>query len=116
MSQIARVWFGRVLSSKAEEYFEYVKETGVKDLRATPGNQGVLLLQREHNGVTEFGVISFWESRLAIEGFAGKNIEQAVYYPEDSKFLLEMEPKLLHFDVSLATGLKLTDESLIKKE
>jgi heme-degrading monooxygenase HmoA len=115
MPKIARVWFGKVFSSQAEEYFEYVRKTGVKDLSATPGNQGVLLLQREHNGITEISVISFWESRLAIEGFAGKDIEQAVYYPEDSRFLLEMEPKLHHFDVSVATGLKLTDESLTKK-
>lgn len=106
MSQIARVWFGRTPASKTEEYLEYSKKTGVKDLRATEGNRGVLLLKRLNKEIAEFAIISFWESKEAIKRFAGDDINKAVYYPEDVEFLLEMEPELVHYEVSVAEGIK----------
>ena len=107
MSNIARVWYGRTASSKGEDYAEYMKKTGVKDLSNTEGNRGVLLLKRLNGDVTEFTVISFWESKEAIKRFAGEDINKARYYPEDAKYLLEMPPELEHYDVSVASGLKL---------
>jgi hypothetical protein len=44
-----------------------------------------------------------WDSIEAIKKFAGPNIEKAVYYPEDVKYLLELEPHVKHFEVLLAS-------------
>jgi hypothetical protein len=43
--------------------------------------------------------LTHWESRLAIEAFAGKDIARAKYYPEDSGFLLEFEPTVQHHEL-----------------
>jgi hypothetical protein len=40
-----------------------------------------------------------WESLAAIRGFAGDDLEAAKYYPEDRSFLLEFEPRVLHYEV-----------------
>lgn len=99
MPQIARVWFGQLRASQIEEYREYVKKTGAQALRGTPGNQGVWLLTRTDGDLAEIGVISFWDSKTSIQQFAGNDIDRAVYYPEDEKYLLKLEPKLLHYEV-----------------
>ncbi len=96
---IARIWHGVTPESKADEYFDYLMKTGVKDLRSTKGNQGVYVLRRQGKGHAEFLLISLWGSLDEIEGFAGPDIEKAVYYPEDKDFLLELEPKVAHYDV-----------------
>ncbi len=36
---IVRIWRGVTPTKKAEQYLEYLMETGVKDYRAIPGNQ-----------------------------------------------------------------------------
>ncbi|MGA8904462.1 MAG: hypothetical protein WB661_05570 [Candidatus Bathyarchaeia archaeon] len=43
--------------------------------------------------------MSLWESCDAIKKFAGPNLEKAVYYPEDKKFLLELEPNVVHYKI-----------------
>jgi heme-degrading monooxygenase HmoA len=96
---IARTWRGVTPESKADQYFDYLMATGVKDLEATEGNQGVLVLRSVSNGQAEFLLTSFWESFEAIRRFAGDNVDIAVYYPEDKDYLLELEPKVKHFEV-----------------
>ena len=46
--------------------------------------------------------MSLWESREAIRAFSGEDIERARYYPEDSAYLLELEPTVSHYDVAAA--------------
>jgi len=110
MSQIVRVWFGSTVASRADEYLEYVRKTGVKNLTATPGNQGVLVLKRTDGEIAEIAVISFWESREAIKEFAGDDINKAVYYPEDKNFLLNMEPELTHYEIAIAEKIQIFQE------
>jgi hypothetical protein len=43
---IARQWVGETLESDADTYAKYLEETGVKEIRATKGNQGVWLMRR----------------------------------------------------------------------
>ena len=95
---IARMWRGVTPAEKADEYFEYLMETGLKDYRAIPGNQGVQVLRRSYEGKTEFLLISFWDSYEAIRVFAGDDLERAVYYPKDKEFLLELEPNVTHYE------------------
>jgi heme-degrading monooxygenase HmoA len=95
---IARIWRGVTSAEQADEYFEYLMETGLKDYRAVPGNRGVEILRRTYEGKTEFLLISLWESYEAIRAFAGEDRERAVYYSRDKAFLLELEPKVTHYD------------------
>ena len=46
--------------------------------------------------------MSLWESMEAIRRFAGADVEKAVYYPKDTEFLLELEPKVVHDEVLAA--------------
>jgi len=96
---IARIWRGVTPASKAEAYFNYVMDTGVKDCRSTEGNRGIEVLRRIANGHAEFLFVSLWESFEAISKFAGPDLERAVYYPEDKDFLLELQPHVTHYEV-----------------
>ena len=96
---IARTWHGAVEEARADEYHEYLSKTGVPDLENTPGNRGVYVLRRYADGEAHFQLVSLWDSFDSIRAFAGDPVDKARYYPEDKEFLLELEPKVLHFDV-----------------
>jgi heme-degrading monooxygenase HmoA len=96
---IARIWHGVTPREKADEYVEYVGKTGIKDLQATPGNQGVFFLRRLSGGRADFLVLSLWESTDVIRQFAGEEIEKARYYPEDTAYLVELEPNVEHYEL-----------------
>ena len=96
---IARIWRGVTREADKDRYFEYLQKTGLKDYAAIPGNQGVWVLRRMLEGRAEFTLISLWDSWDAIKAFAGPHYENAVYYPEDKKFLFELAPHVLHYDV-----------------
>ena len=99
---IARIWHGTTHDSKADDYLEYVRRTGVEAHRSTRGNRGDLVLRRVKDGRAEFLVISLWDSLDAVRAFAGPDPEKSVYYPEDDRYLLEREPHVLHYEVLIA--------------
>ncbi len=99
---IARLWHGAVPAAKGDEYMRYLEKTGIPHSRETPGNRGVYVLRRREREVEHFLFVSLWESREAIRAFAGEDIEKARYYPEDSAFLLELEPTVTHYEVAAA--------------
>ncbi len=96
---IARIWHGITSATKADAYFDYLKQTGLADYAATAGNRGVYLLRRVEEDRAHFLALTFWESEKAIKAFAGADIEKAKYYPEDKDFLLELEPTVKHYEV-----------------
>jgi len=96
---IARIWRGRTPAAKADEYFEYLKRTGLQDYRSINGNQGVYVLRRIKDQEAEFLLLSLWESLDAIKQFAGDDYEKARYYSADKDFLLEFEPKVNHYEM-----------------
>jgi len=93
------MWTGVTLASKADEFADYIKRTGVPGLLDTTGNQRVFVFRRIAGDRAHFVMISLWESMAAIKGFAGDDVEKARYYPEDEQFLLWLEPTVNHFDV-----------------
>jgi len=95
---IARIWRGRTPDALAEEYFEFLKITGVPLYRRTPGNRGIHLLRRSKDGVTEFLLLTFWDSLESVLPISGPDPERAHYFPEDARFLLELEPHVQHFE------------------
>lgn len=96
---IARIWHGRTLRSKADDYMEYLKKTGMKDYERTKGNLGAFILRRNEDDVTHFSTLTFWASYDAIRKFVGENDEHARYYPDDQEYLLELEPTVTHYEV-----------------
>ena len=96
---VVRMWHGRVPSSKALAYREFLNQRAISDYQTVPGNISVHILERPDGDVTHFITLTFWQDRKAIQSFAGDDIEQAKYYPEDQDFLLEFEPTVVHYDV-----------------
>jgi heme-degrading monooxygenase HmoA len=96
---IARVWKGVTEKSKADGFLDYMMKTGVKDFRVKKGNLGVFVFRCSGKKRVEFLMISLWDSMNAIRNFAGDEVDEAVYYPDDDKFLVKLEPKVKHYEV-----------------
>jgi heme-degrading monooxygenase HmoA len=96
---IARTWRGVVRRDDADAYVEYIVNTGMAEYRATPGNQGAWMLRRDDGDRSEIITFSLWDSRDSIRAFAGEDIDQAVFYPEDDRFLIERDLTVRHYDV-----------------
>ena len=43
---IARMWTGTVQTADADEYADYIRETGFAEYERTPGNLGAWMLRR----------------------------------------------------------------------
>ncbi len=112
---IVRIWHGVTPESKADAYLNYLKATGLKEYRATEGNRGVQFLRKISAGRAEFLTVSYWESYDAIRKFAGEDIDQPVYFPEDKEYLLEFEPKVVHYEV-LVSEFDLAKSPVIERE
>ena len=95
---IARIWHGITPASKADEYVEFLHQSGVRDYQATEGNRGVHLLRRIEGDQAHFLLLTFWDSVESIKRFAGEDYEKARYYPEDEGYLLEFEETVTHYE------------------
>lgn len=96
---IVRIWHGRVPTSKANAYRAFLNDRAIPDYKSVEGNRGVYILERREGAVTHFLTLTFWESWEAVRRFAGEDVEAAKYYPEDEEFLLEFEPRVVHYEV-----------------
>ena len=73
------MWRGAVRREDADEYAAYIRDTGIAEYTQTPGNRGAWMLRRDEGEKTEFITYSLWDSLAAIRGFAGDDVEAAVY-------------------------------------
>ncbi len=96
---ITRIWRGWTRPEDTAAYADYILATGIAEYEATPGNRGTYLISRPDGDRTEFLTISFWDSYDAIVGFAGEDIDQAIFYPEDDRYLIDRETTVRHFNV-----------------
>lgn len=96
---IARVWKGTTTAEDADAYADYLKETGVTEIEAIPGNRGVIVTRRIVEGVAEFTFLSLWDSMESIKRFAGPAPERAVFYPEDDRYLVTRWRSVEHHDI-----------------
>ena len=94
------MWRGVVRREDADEYTAYIRDTGIAEYTQTPGDRGAWMLRRDEGERTEFVTYSLWDSLDAIRAFAGDDIEAAVYYPEDERFLIEREDTVKHYEVA----------------
>ena len=95
---VVRMWTGVVRTEDRDGYCDYIEGTGMAAYRATPGNLDAWLLSRDlGGGRTEITTVSRWESLEAITRFAGEDLERAVFYPEDDRYLLERDDRVRHY-------------------
>lgn len=97
---IMRSWRGWIQSEDRDRYRAYLEETGLNDYRATHGNLGAIVVFRDvADGRCEVRTLSWWESLADITSFAGDDIDAAVFYPEDDRFLVDRDTFVEHFEV-----------------
>ena len=96
---IARAWTGAVLRADADAYADYIRATDFAEYGRTAGNRGAWMLRRDDGDRTEFITLSLWDSVDAIKAFAGEDIEAAVLYPEDERYLIDGESSVTHYEV-----------------
>ncbi|MFL6766927.1 MAG: hypothetical protein ACJ8EX_03280 [Sphingomicrobium sp.] len=96
---IARRWHGRVPSDRLSEYLMLMAQVGLPDYRSTRGNRGGWCLCRRDKGIAQVEMFTLWTDLEAIRRFAGDDLTLAKYYDFDPDFLLELEPRVAHFEV-----------------
>jgi heme-degrading monooxygenase HmoA len=98
---IARIWRGWIRPEDGDSYIAYLNRTGMAEYTKTPGNRGAWILTRpDGNGRTEIITFSFWESWDAVTAFAGEDVDRAVFYPEDDRYLVDREERVVHYEVA----------------
>ena len=98
---IARVWRGATLAEDADAYAAYLDESGMRTAREIPGSRGTLVLRRVRGGRAEFETILLFETLEDVRGFAGDELEAAVFFEEDDRYLVERELEARHYDVDV---------------
>jgi len=101
---IARLWAGTVQRPDAEVYADYIRATGFTAYGQTAGNRGGWLLRRDEGDRTEFLALSLWDSTDAVRAFAGDDVEAAVLYPEDERYLVAGSSTVRHYEVADRVG------------
>jgi heme-degrading monooxygenase HmoA len=92
-AKFARVWRGRTLKAKADEYQRYLLQNGIAPLEAK-GALGVEMLREDRETETEFVTISYWQSVEAMTGGSTADPRQAHHLDRDPEFLIEL-PRLV---------------------
>lgn len=102
---VVRTWRGATRVEDGVAYARYLEQTGLAQYRNTPGNLGVLGLRRLKDGIAEFLLVTLWESEAAVRRFAGPDMSEAKFYPEDEKYLIQWDREAEHFEVIYRSGL-----------
>jgi heme-degrading monooxygenase HmoA len=95
---IARVWRGAVRAQDAEAYARYIEETGLAEARALPGNRGAYVLHRVEGELAEVKTVILWDSLDDVRAFAGDDVDRAVFFPEDDRWLVERDLTVRHYE------------------
>ena len=98
---IARVWRGATLAENGDAYAQYLEETGMRNAREIPGARGTLVLRRERAGYAEFETILLFETMEDVRGFAGDELDAAVFFELDDKYLVERDLEVRHYEVDV---------------
>ena len=99
---IARIWRGRTVSARADEYAQYLYEHGIRPLEKNA--LGVQLLREDRPSETEFVTISYWESVEAMSRFAGKDPRQIHHLERDAEFLVELPSAVQVLRIASTSG------------
>jgi hypothetical protein len=99
---IARIWRGRTIRARADEYAEYLYEHGIKPLEKKA--LGVQQFREDRETESEFVTISYWENIEAMSRFAGKDPRRIHHLERDPEFLIELPKGVQVLDILSAYG------------
>jgi len=71
----ARIWRGIVRAAAADDYLAYLRAQVIPAYRRAEGNQSVFILQDAQGELTVFLLLSFWDSRAAVEKFSDPQLD-----------------------------------------
>ena len=97
---LMRIWRGITAQGQADAYLRHLQQTALPALAEQKGLRGAWVLRRVQGEQCEFQVLSLWDSLKDLRAYAGKQPERAVYYDEDDKYLLDMEPLVRLYEVA----------------
>ncbi|WP_395711308.1 antibiotic biosynthesis monooxygenase [Reyranella sp.] len=98
---IGRMWRGEAIgAANADAYARHLSETVVPELRHLTGFRGAHLLREQADDRIEIRVLTLWDSRAAIEAFAGQDISVAVVEPEARAVLAAFDDFATHYEVT----------------
>ena len=100
---IARIWRGRTVAAKADEYAAYLYQEGIRPLEEKA--LAVQLLREDRAEESEFITISYWESVDAMARFAGPDPRRIHHLPRDEEFLIEMPQSVQVLAIAASKGL-----------
>jgi hypothetical protein len=98
---IARVWRGATLAEDGDAYAAYLEETGMRSARKLRGTRGTLVLRRTRAGYAEFETILLFETMDDVRGFAGDELDAAVFFDLDDRYLVERDLEVRHYEVDV---------------
>jgi heme-degrading monooxygenase HmoA len=101
---IMRTWRGQATGTNADAYARHFSHTVSASLKTLAGHRGAWLLRREVGGQTEFLALTLWQSRQAIEAFAGPDIDKAIVEPEARAVLSGFDDFARHYEVAFASS------------
>jgi hypothetical protein len=99
---IARIWRGRTLAAKADEYEKYNYEHGIRPLEQKA--VAVQMLREDRGDETEFVTISYWESIEAMSRFAGPDPRRIHHLERDAEFLIELPQAVQVLKITSSKG------------
>lgn len=88
-AKLARVWRGRTLKSKADDYQLYLLKNGIAPLKAK-GALAVQMFRDDRNDETEFMTISYWENLESMTGGSDNDPRRPHHLERDKDFLIEL--------------------------
>jgi heme-degrading monooxygenase HmoA len=71
----ARIWRGIVRAAAVADYLSFLRAEVIPAYRRAEGNQSVFILQDAQGELIVFLLLSFWESRAALEKFSDPQLD-----------------------------------------
>lgn len=96
---IVRMWRGITSTDRADAYLAHLRETALPALRDVPGLEQAWVLRREQGERCEFQLMTLWRDIEAVRAWTGGEAEQAVYFDQDDRYLLDMQPLVRLYEV-----------------
>lgn len=87
--KFARIWRGRTVPAKADEYQRYWLSVGIEPLMKK-GALRVEMMREDRMAETEFMTVSYWASVEAMTGGSGEDPTKAHHLPRDAELLIEL--------------------------
>jgi hypothetical protein len=89
---IVRIWRGRTLRARANEYETYNYDAGIKPLIEKA--LGVQTFREDRENESEFMTLSYWEDVAAMSRFTSREPDRIHHLERDREFLIELPERV----------------------